>query len=96
LVLHFNFSLTGIGFYRELAYAARSVRHGIVVGAKEQPEKELSYAGEVVRSSSALLYELIEFNRKLEAWKLGQDIQQMKSVDICKLNVPNSNKFVAD
>lgn len=48
-----------------------------------------------LRSSSAFVHELIEFNRRMEAWRVGQDIKNVPNLSVCTFlskNAPTPRK----
>lgn len=59
----------GAGFFQDLALVSQS--RSLFIGTK--------------RSSSALLLELMEFNRKLNWWKAGNDLSTVGSIQRCYL-----------
>lgn len=59
----------GVGFFQDLALSSQA--KSAFIGTK--------------RSSSDLLLELIDFNRKLEWWKSGKQVQDIPEIPICVL-----------
>jgi len=58
-----------------LIVASSGARDGVVVG---------HVPGDKIRTSSAMLRELVEFNRRIEIWQDGQDPRGVADAEICK------------
>lgn len=66
----------GLPFFQDLAFTSANARHGVVVG---------HVPGDKIRTSSSLLRELVEFNRRVEIWQSGeQDLSKVHNTNICK------------
>jgi len=41
-----------------------------------------------MRTSSNILFELIEYRKRMEAWHAGSDVTKMEDADQCILEIP--------
>ena len=73
----------GAGYFQDLVLASAVTRHG-VVGSLEDPSRY----GEAWRSSSSMLLELVDYERKMEAWMWGIDPATLPHLDQCTIQLP--------
>jgi len=71
------------GFFQDLVLASGVTRHA-VIGSLEDPSRY----GEAWRSSSSTLLEMVDYERKMEAWRHGHDPSLLTPLDLCTIQMP--------
>jgi len=74
----------GIGYFQDVAVASAGARHAVVVGNKGK---------DLIRSSSAMLLELIEYNRVMESLQAGMDPSHRPELLVCNYLQIHSHKI---
>ena len=72
----------GVGYFQDLEVASR-VRSAFAGAQSGKVVNQAGVSGPTFRSSSDLVLEVIQYEKKMDAWRTGEDPSQVKPLPLC-------------